>query len=172
MSALRRSYGQGPLHLAAHLVALAAVGLAAAQLLRARAPVNAIAWLLGAAVAHDLVLAPSYIVLDRLALAVGGRRRRRVRLDPINHVRVVAVVAGALLLVYFPLILTVAPRNFVRVAGHARDVSAAYLEVVAAVAVLSAVGYALRVGLATRRRGVEELERPVGTPPDEDPPGG
>jgi hypothetical protein len=90
-----RRYGASPLHLAGVVASLAVAGYAAVRLLGAR-PAAVALWFVGAAVLHDLVLAPLYGLLDR-----AGRRRRGV--PPWwNHVRVPAEVSLLLLLVWFP----------------------------------------------------------------------
>ncbi|WP_338118176.1 hypothetical protein [Streptomyces coryli] len=55
-------------------------------------------WVVGAAVAHDLLLIPLYAALDRGAQRVLGP-------GLINYVRVPAFLSGLLLLVFAPLIL-------------------------------------------------------------------
>ena len=111
MSAWRRLYGASPLHLVAHAAAFAAAGYAFLRILE-RGPVeNFLIWFVGAALLHDLVLLPAYSLLDRGA-------RFTVRAPSINYLRVPALISGLLLLVYFPLILVEADRNYVRSTGH------------------------------------------------------
>src|SRR6516164_4143086 len=71
-------YGAGPLHLLAHLAGLAIAAYALAQLLGENNWVNFLAWFIGAALLHDLVLLPIYTALDRLAHGgIHAKRRRR-----------------------------------------------------------------------------------------------
>ena len=114
MSTWRRLYGASPLHLAGHVAVFATAGYAFLRILQ-RGPVeNFVIWFVGAALLHDLVLLPAYSLLDVGARLGLGRRR----LPAINYVRVPALISGLLLLVYFPLILVEADRNYVRSTGH------------------------------------------------------
>jgi hypothetical protein len=110
-------YGAGPLHLLAHLAGLAIAAYALAQLLGENNWVNFLAWFIGAALLHDLVLLPIYTALDRLAHGgIHAKRRRRVPI--VNHVRAPALISGLLLLIYFPLILGPAVPQYVSATGH------------------------------------------------------
>ena len=99
----------GPLLI--HAMAFAVAGYALAQIFRGGSVVNFIAWFVGAALLHDLVLLPMYSLIDR-----AGRRRRRRALT--NYIRVPAVISGILLLVYFPPILGLTDRNYLAASGH------------------------------------------------------
>ena len=71
-------------------------------------------WFVGAALVHDLVLAPLYSGADRVVtrgLGVGGRRPWTL------YVRVPAAFSGLLLLIWFPLISG-------RVSDHYRSATA------------------------------------------------
>jgi hypothetical protein len=145
-----RSVTAGFLPLLVHAAALGVAGYALAQIIRGGSVVNFAAWFVGAAVLHDLVLLPSYSLLDRLAHARSrGRAARRVAV--INHLRVPALISGLLLLVYFPLILGLSDHNYVAAAGHhpsgyARD----WAEITAVLFAGSALLYAIRVVRAKR----------------------
>jgi hypothetical protein len=92
-----RRYGAGPLHLLAHLAALALAGWALLQILPLRGADRVLLWLVGAIVLHDVLLWPLYSLLDRAErLALRGPR--------VNYVRVPAALSGLLLLVFFPVI--------------------------------------------------------------------
>ena len=162
---LRSAYGQGPLHLAAHLAVLAATGYAVIQLTQAHQALNVFAWLLAAALLHDLVFLPLYVAADhalRSALP-------HARVPVVNHVRFLVVVAGVLLLVWFPLILDRARGNYVRATGREpADYLARWLAITAVLAAGSALVYVVRV---LRARRVEQLNDPVDAPADEDPAG-
>jgi hypothetical protein len=148
MSTWRRLYGASPLHLAAHAAAFAAAGYALLRILE-RGPVeNFLIWFLGAALLHDLVLLPLYSLLDVGARLGLGRRR----LPAINHLRVPALISGLLLLVYFPLILVEADRNYVRASGHhVHDYARNWLLITAALFAGSALIYLGRSIRAGRR---------------------
>lgn len=105
-----RRYGASPLHLLGHLALFAVAFWAVGHALDFRGATDFVIWFVGGALLHDLLFLPAYTVLDRLA---GARRP----VTWINHVRIPALVAGVLLLVWFPLILEVAPEGFERVSG-------------------------------------------------------
>jgi hypothetical protein len=106
MRGFKSLYGSNPLHLLAHIGVFFIAGWSIDQIAGSHKLINWIVWFLGAALLHDLVLLPLYSLVDR-GLAGGGNpvaraaRRRRW----LNYIRVPAVVAGILLLVYFPVIL-------------------------------------------------------------------
>ena len=108
---MRTLYRAGPIHLLVHVAAFAIAGYALAQILSGRFVQNFVIWFVGAALLHDLVFLPLYSVADWLA-------RRRIGPPAINYVRVPAMLSGLLLLVYFPLILVKADRNYLNVSGH------------------------------------------------------
>jgi hypothetical protein len=135
----------GFLPLLVHAAALALAGYALAQIIRGGSVVDFAAWFAGAAVLHDLVLLPSYSLVDRLAHAPSRRWAAR-RVAVINHVRVPALISGVLLLVYFPLIFGLSDRNYFAATGHhlsgyARD----WAEITAVLCAGSALLYAIRV---------------------------
>ena len=72
----KRRYGEGPWHLVAHLIAFAIAAFALVQLLDERRWVNFLAWFIGAALLHDLVLLPIYSAIDRLAHSRVSRLHR------------------------------------------------------------------------------------------------
>jgi hypothetical protein len=107
---IRRLYGASPWHLVGHLALFGVVVYVLAQLVGQRGWVNLVAWLLAGAVLHDFVLLPAYSAADAVLRRALGRR--------VNYARVPLTLAGLLLLVFFPLILTEGDGNFVRNAGH------------------------------------------------------
>lgn len=111
-AAFARRYGASPVHLAAHLGALALAGWALLQVVDIRAASNWAVWFLAAAVLHDVVFVPVYSAVDRLV--------QRLPID-VNVVRVPALISGVMLLVSFPRILDKQPGNVERVAGFAPD---------------------------------------------------
>ena len=60
---------------------------------------------------------PAYSALDGVARGVTRARAPRA-VPAINHLRFPAAISGAMLLVYFPLILVRADGNYVRATGH------------------------------------------------------
>ncbi len=155
MRSARNRYGAGGLHLLAHLAAFAIAAYALAQILAGGRAVNFVAWFLGAALLHDLLLLPLYTLLDRLAghAVHGPDRRARLEIPVINHVRVPVLLSGLLLLVYFPLILKLADSTYFgatghHVAGYLRN----WLLITAALFAGSAAIYAVRLRRAASRR--------------------
>jgi hypothetical protein len=108
---MRRAYRASPLHLLLHAAVFAIAGYALSQILTNKVAENFVIWFVGAALLHDLVFLPLYSAADWVA-------RRELGPPAINHVRVPALFSGLLLLVYFPLILVKADRNYVNSTGH------------------------------------------------------
>jgi peroxiredoxin len=170
-----RWYGAGPLHLLTLAGSFALAGYAAAELL----PVNAIGipiWFVGAVILHDLLLMPLYTLADRSALAVFRHRPPKLPAVPwINYLRVPVVLAGILLLIWFPLIFRL-PTGF----PHSTTLSLDpylwhWLAVTGALFLLSATALALRLGAVRRgaRKGRpssrEDAGPPAGVTPDHPP---
>jgi hypothetical protein len=140
---VRRGYGAGPVHLLVLLAGFTLCGFALSKLLDAgSATANLALWLLGCVVAADLVLFPLYTALDRLA----GRALATAPLPAVNHVRVPAVIAGVLLLVYAPLVLRLSAPRYEASTGLGPDVYLGrWLAIAAGLFAGSAVLYAIRV---------------------------
>ncbi|MEU0369673.1 hypothetical protein ABZ070_05300 [Streptomyces sp. NPDC006283] len=105
MAVFRRRYGASPLHLLLVLASFALAAYAGVRLLKGDT-LGVALWFVGAALLHDLVLLPLYVVTDRAAQClfreIPGQRPPR---PSVNYVRVPLFVAGLLLLVWWPLIL-------------------------------------------------------------------
>lgn len=108
---MKHVYGAGPIHLAVHVAAFGIAAYALAQIINGGVVENFLIWFVGAALLHDLVFLPLYTLLDRLG-------RLGVPSPAINYVRVPALLSGLLMLVYFPLILVKADRNYFHSVGH------------------------------------------------------
>jgi hypothetical protein len=149
IATLRRRYGASTVHLAAHVVALAVAVYAVSEVLQPRYSrgLNFLVWLVGGAIVHDLVLVPAYSLLDRAA--------RALPTAVLNHIRFPAAISGAMLLVYWPLILVRADGNHVRATGqHVEGFAARWVMVTAGLFLASALVYAARAagrGRAARR---------------------
>jgi hypothetical protein len=164
MSGFRRLYGSHPLHLIGHLGLFFIAGWAITQILGGGFIINWIAWFLGAALLHDLVLLPIYSTLDR-GVVHDARRRRpgRAPHPSLNHIRVPAMIAGVLLLVYCPVILGLSARNYRNDTGHQlAGYTRNWLLITAGLFLSSALVYVMRV--MRRRR-----PRPTPTPSREHP---
>jgi hypothetical protein len=152
---VRRRYGASPLHLVGHVLAIAIAVYAVSRVLQPRYSrgLNYLVWLLGGAVVHDFVLAPTLALLDRLVRALPR--------SAINHVRFPAVVSGAMLLVYWPLILVRADGNHVRATGqHVEGFATRWLLITAGLFLTSAIVYAARA--AARGRAARRPHGPAG----------
>ncbi len=111
---VRGRYGAGALHLLSTLAALALAAYAFTRIFAGAQPMNVVAWFAGAIVAHDLIAFPLYTALDRLAR---GRRMRGV-----NYVRVPALLAGLVFIVFAPLILGLGAGRYERATTLSQDV--------------------------------------------------
>ncbi len=107
---MRARYGASPLHLLAHLAALALAAWALAHALRLGGADRIALWLVAAVVLHDALLWPLYTTLDRLA-----RRGRPAAWA--NYVRVPVGVSALLALVFFPVVCGRGERAYMRVSG-------------------------------------------------------
>jgi hypothetical protein len=108
---VRARYGSSPLHLLAHLAALALAAWALLQALQLGGWERIVVWLVGAIVLHDVLLWPAYTTLDRLA------RRGARPADGFNYVRVPLGLSALLLLAFFPVICGKGERSYARVSG-------------------------------------------------------
>jgi hypothetical protein len=108
---MRERYGSSPLHLLAHLAALALAAWALLQALQLGGWQRIVLWLAGAVILHDLVLWPAYTTLDRLS-------RRARPAGWVNYVRVPVGISALLLLAFFPVICGRGERTYTRVSGQ------------------------------------------------------
>jgi hypothetical protein len=161
MATLRRRYGASPLHLVGHLVAIAIAVYAVSKVLHPRYSrgLNYLVWLLAGAVVHDLVLAPAIALVDRALRALPP--------SMVNHVRFPAAISGAMLLVYWPLILVRADGNYARATGrHVEGFATRWLLITVGLFLASALAYAARAGVrgraARRARGPRGASRAGG----------
>lgn len=141
-------YGARPTHLLALLVCLAIAGYAASFLLGDPALLRVLAWFVGAAVVHDLVLFPLYSAADRVLA-----RLPRPRVPVVNHVRVPLLGAALTFLVFLPGIIRQGGVTHLAATGlDQQPYLARWLVLVAAMVGLSALIYLGRLaGVATRR---------------------
>ena len=156
MSAFRRAYGAGPLHLIAVLAVLAVALYALSRVYDVVGDADRVVlWLSGSIVAHDLVLFPIYAVLGAIAAAtlIPRGHGSRLRVAALNHLRTAALLSGLLALVWFPLIAAKAPRTYERTSGLQVDVYRdRWLIATAVLFAGSALLLALRTPWLVRRR--------------------
>ncbi len=148
-----RTYGSGPAHLISLVLCFIVAGYAAIRILQSPSVVGLLTWFIGALLFHDIVLFPAYSLLDRLLRgAEGGPHRDRHRRVPVvNHVRVPLLLAGLLLLLWFPLIFNKPEPAYQAATGlDTSPYLARWLVLTGVFVGVSAVLYALRVGLAAR----------------------
>jgi hypothetical protein len=140
-------YGARPTHLVLLLACFALAGYAGSFLLGDPALLRVLAWFVGAAVVHDLVLFPLYALADR-ALA----QLPRPRVPLVNHVRVPLLGAGLTFLVFLPGIVRHGEATHLAATGlDQAPYLGRWLGLVAAMVALSALVYVVR--LARSRRG-------------------
>jgi hypothetical protein len=160
MSAFRRAYGAGFLHLAAVLATVAVSAYAISRIYAVIAdPNRVVLWLGGAIVVHDLLLFPLYGLAGVVAAAALAPRGHPSRLGvaALNHLRAASLMSGLLALVWFPLIAAKAPGTFARTSGL--DVGVYRERWLIATAVLfggSALLLALRAPFLARRPALPE----------------
>ncbi|MFB4279582.1 hypothetical protein ACBJ59_30155 [Nonomuraea sp. MTCD27] len=110
------------------------------------------AWLVGAIILHDLVLYPVYSAADAATQALTRRASRRTpRPAAINHLRVPAALSGLLLLVWFPLVLRGAERDYRGAVGLSTSpYLARWLLITVVLFGVSGLLYAVRRGVSSR----------------------
>jgi hypothetical protein len=149
MARFRAVYGAGPLHLLGVAACLAVVTYALwTELTLIGRPERWLIWFGGGIVAHDFLLLPLYSLLGLIAAAAlaPAARRTRVGIAALNHLRFPALLAGLLLLVWYPLIAGPAGRTFTRATGLSKDVYLdRWLLLTAALFGLSALVFVLRL---------------------------
>ncbi len=166
MRGFRGFYGSSPLHLIGHLLAFVVAGWAIGQILGGGKIIDWLVWFLGAALLHDLVLLPLYSAVDRALRASDRRSGAPRRHTPaLNYLRAPAMIAGVLLLVYFPLILGLSSANYRRDTGHAlAGYTRNWLLITAGLFAVSAMIYLVRV--APRPSRTRSRSTPPSAPPE------
>ncbi|MDQ2759574.1 MAG: hypothetical protein M3Y17_03815 [Actinomycetota bacterium] len=161
----RRLYGATPLHLLALVASLLLAGAGVVGWLDSyTAPdeERILIWLLGAIVAHDLVLLPLYSLLDRIAF--GARHAQRSGPAPDHtpgwvYVRAPALLSGLVFLVFFPEILRLGNPTFNVASGLHQNVYLARFLITCGV-LFALAGLAYAVSLARARRVPGPAPRP------------
>jgi energy-converting hydrogenase Eha subunit E len=112
-------------------------------------------WFAVAIIAHDLVLFPLYALIDRI-LSSAGRirpRRRDTAVPVLNYVRVPALGAGLMLLVFLPGIIEQGAFTYQAATGQTQEpFLGRWLLLTAAMFATAAVVYAVRLTMARRAR--------------------
>jgi hypothetical protein len=160
----RYLYGENPLHLLAMVGCFALVGYAVSFVFPGPSALALGIWFAGAVIGHDLILYPLYAFADQPLVVLRWARRRvlprRPTLVPaINHVRAPVLGSAILGLIYFPTISQRGDAAFTFTAGHSMVGEYANWLLITGVLFLgSAVIYAVRLGLAVRRRRPRDPE--------------
>lgn len=153
MKRFRYEYGASPLHLVAVAIGFAIAGYGALRLIELLEPAAIVPWFFGAIVAHDLILLPLYSAVGLIAYAIArGGLAAPPRVAALNHVRVPAVLAALVFLVWFPLILALDEEAY---AGATGQTTAGFLGrwllITAALFAGSALLYVVRLSRARWR---------------------
>jgi hypothetical protein len=150
LARLGRAYGANPLHLLTLVACFALAGYAATHLVSDPLVVRIVIWFAAAVIGHDLVLFPLYALADRslqaaLRILPTTRSNRTPVVPPLNYLRIPALGAGLLLLLFLPGILEQGQQTYLSATGQTQQ---PYLDrwllLTAAMFALSAVVYAAR----------------------------
>ncbi|RJO70165.1 hypothetical protein D5S18_29480 [Nocardia panacis] len=151
----KRAYGAHPLHLLVLLMAFALAGytvwvLGFDALWNHQVWWQAIAvWFVAAIIAHDLILFPAYALVDRILAAASARTRLRV--SPLNYVRVPLLGIGLSFLLFFPGIIRQGAVTYhAATGGTQQPFLQRWLLLSAALLAVSAIVYAIQ-SLRARR---------------------
>lgn len=155
----RAGYGASPLHLLGLVGSFLLMGYAVALVSHDSMAVRMAAWFGAALIVHDLVLFPLYALADRVLGRALHRARRRAPGPPAvsirNHLRVPALGAALLLLLFLPGIISQGKGTYLAATGQTQSpYLGRWLIVSAALFVVSAVIYTIR---ARRAGGTEAV---------------
>jgi hypothetical protein len=165
--AIRVWYGASPLHLLALLAAFGLTGYALQAVVAAHQWPGFAVWFIFAIIGHDLLLFPLYSLADlsvrRLlpgSARPGATADRRPLIPVINYIRVPAVFALLLLLVWFPLILGLSAATYRRASGLGADSYLwRWLAVTGVMFAISAASYAIALRRARSANSLGREER-------------
>jgi hypothetical protein len=160
MDRFRAVYGSNPLHL---LTLVAGFALAGYVLVTVKPTTlwnqhtwwqSILVWFAAAIIAHDLVLFPAYALVDRILVAGSRiRPRREVSVPLLNHVRIPAMGAALTLLVFLPGIIEQGGPTYTAATGQTQEpFLGRWLLLTAAMFVVSAVAYGVRLALSRRAK--------------------
>lgn len=150
-SPLQRLYGAHLWHLLVLLALLAATAYVVSLLLGRPELFRLGVWFLGCAVAWDLALGPALAAVDAVLRRTVGRMGAP-GVQPLNHVRVPALLSGTLLLVFAPLVLRRSEGVYAAKAGlHEGPFLGRWLVVTVVLFAASALWLAVDVLRARRR---------------------
>ncbi|RKN51171.1 hypothetical protein [Micromonospora endolithica] len=140
---MRAGYGAPLRHLLLMAGAFAVAGWVLARIAGEPTAGRMLLWFVGAVIAHDLVLFPVYATADRALRARLAAPARGP--SPLNHVRVPALAAGLIFLVYLPGVLGLGRDTYRAATGLEREpLLGRWLLLTAALFLASGLLYALR----------------------------
>jgi hypothetical protein len=155
LTRFRAAYGSHPLHLLSLVAGFALFGyvvvtITPAALWNHRTWWQSIlVWFAVAIIAHDLVLFPLYALADRILLA---SNRFRLRIPPVNYIRVPTLGSGLTLLMFLPGIIKQGAPTFHAATGLTQDVFLGrWLLLTAVMFGVSAIVYAVRSVMRSER---------------------
>jgi hypothetical protein len=165
---LRRAYGANPLHLLGLVACFALAGYVATRLISEPLAVRILIWFAAAVIGHDLVLFPLYALADRslqtaLQALPSTQGNRTPVVPPLNYLRIPALGAALLLLLFLPGIIQQGQQTYLSATGQTQQpYLARWLLLTAAMFALSALIYAARSrrAAAPLRTAVRQL-RPL-----------
>ncbi|MCX4472705.1 hypothetical protein OOK41_20740 [Micromonospora sp. NBC_01655] len=151
----RAWYGTGLRHLVLMVACFAVTGWIVLRLVGEPRAERMLLWFVGAAVVHDLLLFPVYATADaalRRLLGVDAHPGSGARVSALNHIRLPALAGGLLFLVYLPSILGQGGSTYLAATGqHRQPYLSRWLAITAALFLVSAVWYAIRISRRPRR---------------------
>ena len=167
MSRFRTLYGASPLHLLAVIASLAVAGYGFLRIFDSPAPESTMLFFIAAIFAHDLIAFPLYSALNQIANRSAGEKANwwlsQQEVQPLNYIRIPAVISGFLLLLYFPLILRLSADRFLANSGQSADVFLGrWLGIVAVLFTVSGLLYAFRLRRASAAATAEQAARASG----------
>jgi len=157
----RNLYGASPLHLMAVIASFLIATYAFTRIVAAPGPISTMTFFIFAIFAHDAIAFPLYSGLNWIAnRSIGDRASYWMaerRVQPVNYLRIPAVISAFLFLLYFPLILGLSASRYEKSTGLSSDVfMGRWLGICAALFTISAIAYAIQVRRASGKARAED----------------
>lgn len=164
MKRFRALYGASPLHLIAVIASFAFVTYGFIRIFDSPAPESTMLFFIAAIFAHDLIAFPLYSAFNQIACRSVGEKSNwslsEQQVQPLNYIRIPAVVSAFCLLLFFPLILRLSEDRVVANSGQSADVFLGrWLGIVAVLFTVSGLLYAIRLRRSNRALANEAAER-------------
>ena len=154
----KKLYGSNPLHLLVSIACLVVAVYAADLLVKGGDVKGIIIWVAGAVIGHDLILFPLYAIADRSVRGAGIRRPAAVSgVSWINYLRFPVVISAILFMMWWPLMFNV-PTEYTEKTDLPSSVYLGHwLLVTAALFILSALAFAVKLAMGGGRGGRERM---------------